>query len=127
MGKKSQSNGKNFETKLCWYLSDHNYFVIYNEKGISGSQPCDIIAIRNDEAILIEAKNLDSANGIFPLNRIEQNQIFAHRRYKQNGNYNFILTINWNSAVYTINFDSINFDEKSIDLKKLEPCWIWED
>ncbi len=121
MGKKQYELGKSFEEQLCWYLSDNGYYVMYNEKGITGSQPCDIIAIKNNIATLIECKNLESKSGIFNLNRIEANQIQAYKRLKLTDNSNMVLAICWNDNVYYINFDLLQFFDKSIDLKKIEP------
>lgn len=32
MGLKQYKVGKSFEEKLCWYLSNDGYYIIYNEK-----------------------------------------------------------------------------------------------
>lgn len=104
MGKQSQINGKEFEKRLCEFYSKKGYFVIYNEKGVIGSQCCDIIVIKNNIATLIEAKNLTNKNGIFNLDRVEQNQLLAYKKYTQCHNSHFILVINWNGGVYLIDF-----------------------
>lgn len=121
MGKKQYQLGKNFEEDLCWYLFKEGYYVLYNEKGISGSQPCDIIAIKNNIATLIECKNLENKTGKFNLSRIEANQLIAYKTLKSKENSNMILAIKWNDNVYFINFDLLQFFDKSIDLKKIEP------
>lgn len=64
MGYKGQKNGKEFEQKLCEYLSKKGYYVIYNEKGVTGSQPVDIVTIKNNQVTMIEAKNLESKNRV---------------------------------------------------------------
>ena len=60
MGKQSQINGKNFEQNLCKWFSSQGYYVIYNEKSVAGSQPCDAIIIKNNIATMVEIKNLDN-------------------------------------------------------------------
>ena len=70
MGKQAQINGKKFEENLCKYLSKKGYYVVYMEKGVVGSQPCDVIAIRNNLPLMIECKNLVAKNGLFPVSRI---------------------------------------------------------
>lgn len=65
MGIKQYKTGKKFEEELCWWLSNKGYFVIFNEKSATGSQPCDIVAIKNNFARLIECKNLESKNRHF--------------------------------------------------------------
>lgn len=101
MGKTSQINGKKFEQKLCQYYANNAYYVIYNEKGVTGSQPCDIIIIKHNIVTLIEAKNLDTSTGLFPIKRIEMNQRLAYKRFLACDNTNFVLAINWNrSSIY---------------------------
>lgn len=129
MGYKSQENGKKFEQKLCEYLSKDGYYVIYNEKGVTGSQPCDIIVIKDNKATMIECKNLEGT-GTFPLSRIESNQLHAYRKFKECGNTKFVLAIQWNNSVYIYDFGLIVLMKdkiKSIDLKGIEPNWRWED
>lgn len=127
MGKLSQRNGKRFEERLCEYFSKKGYYVIYNEKGVTGSQPTDIVIIKNNIATLIEAKNLDNTTGRFPLNRVEMNQHLAYKKYRSCKNTNFVLAINWNDGVYIIDFGLIQFYKNSIDLKALEPNFRWEE
>ena len=91
------------------------------KRELHGSQCCDIIAIKNNIATLIECKNLENKSGIFNLNRIEANQIQAYKRLKLTNNSNMIIAILWNDNVYFVNFDLLQFFDKSIDLKKLEP------
>jgi len=97
------------------------------KSGISGSQNCDIIAIRNNIATLIECKNLENKSGLFNLNRVEANQWSAYKTLKSRQNSNMILAILWNNNIYFVNFDLLQFFDKSIDLKKIEPNIIdWD-
>ena len=121
MGRKQYKLGKDFEEQLCWWLSSNGYYVIYNEKGMSGSQAADIVAIKNNVATLIECKNLENKTGIFNLNRLEANQWLAYKHLKETHNSNMIVAIKWDNKVYFINFDLLQFFDKSIDLKKIEP------
>ena len=98
------------------------------KNGITGSQPCDIVSIKNNIATLIECKNLENKTGLFNLNRIEQNQWLAYDKLKQCHNSNMILAILWNNNVYFINFDLLQFFNKSIDLKLIQPnIKNWEE
>lgn len=121
MGKKSYDNGKKFEEELCDYFSNQGYYVIYNEKGITGAQPCDIVIIKNNIATLVEAKNLDNKSGLFNLERVEENQRMAFRHFKKCKNSNFILAIKWNNKVWFIDFDLLQFYDKHINLKLIKP------
>ena len=130
MGKKSYTNGRKFEEELCDYFSSQGYYVIYNEKGITGAQPCDIVIIKNNIAILVEAKNLDNKSGIFNLDRIEQNQVLAYNKFRSCKNTNFILAIKWKNNIWLIDFGLLPYYQKSINLKQIEPNiknWDKED
>lgn len=127
MGKQSQINGKEFEIKMCNYLFKKGYYVIYMERAVTGSQPSDIVAIKDNIAILLECKNLENKNGIFTLDRVEQNQRLSYKRFKECGNNGFYLAIQWKNAVYMVNFELLKHFDGSLDLKKLEPDWRWQN
>lgn len=120
MGIKSYNNGKKFENDLADYLSEKGYYVIYNEKGVTGSQCCDLVIVKNNEACMIECKNLENKNGKFNLDRVEVNQLFAYKRYKECNNDYMFLAILWNNNVYFIDFGLLQYFSKSIDLTKID-------
>lgn len=121
MGKKSYDLGKRFEQDLCRYFSKQDYYVIYNEKGVTGSQPCDLVIIKGNIATMIDCKNIENETGMFPISRIEENQYLAYKRFKECGNSNFILAIKNNNNVYFIDFGLLQFYNKTIHLDKIEP------
>lgn len=121
MGKQAQINGKNFEIQLCWWLRKNGYYPEYHEKSASGSQNGDITAIKDNIAYKIECKNLENSTGRFPLSRIEMNQTLSYKTFKECGNSNFILAIRWVDNVYFIDFGLVQFYDKSIPLKDLDP------
>lgn len=118
---KSQYNGKKFEDEFCWFLSNNGFYVIYNEKNASGAQPVDVIALKNNEPFMFECKNLENKSGLFPLSRVESNQLHAYKKYTDCGNSKFALAILWNDNVYIIDFYLLQFFDKSINLKNVEP------
>lgn len=121
MGKKQQALGKSFEQNLCKWFSSQGYYVIYNEKSVAGSQPCDAIIIKNNVATMVEIKNLENMTGRFDLSRVEYNQLSSYKRFRECHNTNFLIVIRWGSNLYLIDFGVIQFYSKSIDLKKLTP------
>ena len=121
MGKTSQENGKTFEIQLCWWLRKNGYYPEYHEKSASGSQNGDITAIKDNIAYKIECKNLENSTGRFPLSRIEMNQTLSYKAFKECGNSNYILAIRWGDNVYFIDFGLVQFYDKSIPLKDLDP------
>lgn len=70
---------------------------------------------------MIEAKHIENKTGIFSLNNIQANQWSAYERCKICKNTNFILAIKWENNVYFVDFGLLQFFDKSIDLKKIEP------
>ena len=121
MGKQAQINGKKFEIQLCWWLRKNGYYPEYHEKSASGSQNGDITAIKDNIAYKIECKNLENSTGRFPLSRIEANQTLSYEAFKECSNSNFILAIRWGDNVYFIDFGLVQFYDKSIPLKDLDP------
>ena len=56
-----------------------------------GSQPCDLIAIKNDRATLIDCKTCNTH--LFPIKRIEENQRQAFKKYTECENMRYILAV----------------------------------
>lgn len=116
--------GSKFEKDFAEYLSKKGYWVHFIEGSAhTGSQPFDIIAIRRDFPELYDCKTLNNKNGLFPMSRIEENQRLAYERVRKcrNPETIFSLAILWNNDLYFFDFDDINFEDKSIDLKKINP------
>lgn len=115
--------GSKFEKDFMNFLGNKGYWVSFFEPKADGSQPCDIIAIRRDIAYLFDCKTLANKNGLFPISRIEENQRLAFQRLRKCRNHetDFSLVILWNNNIYMVDFDDINFEDKSIDLKKMQP------
>ena len=109
--------GNSFEKELAEILSKKGYWVTYlAPKQHIGSQPCDLIAIKNNKAILIDCKT--SKTHLFPISRIEENQWNASKRFLECGNKEYYIAIKYNESIYTIPINEINREEKSINLKE---------
>ena len=109
--------GNNFEFEYAKLLSEKGFWVAYQTpRQHVGSQPCDLIAIKDDNPILIDCKTCNSH--LFPIKRIEENQRQAYKKYKECGNINFILAIKYENKIFEINLDTIDFTQKNIDLDR---------
>lgn len=75
--------GNDFEQELCEKLSEYGFWVHSLAMNKAG-QPADIIAVRNKEAHLIDAKVCSSRG--FALSRVEENQELAMELWKESGN-----------------------------------------
>lgn len=108
--------GNSFEKEYAKILRERGYWVTFlTPKKNIGSQPCDLIAIKDDEPILIDCKTCKTH--LFPINRIEENQRQAFKRYNKCGNTKFILAIKYNNRIYKINMKDIDFKQKNLDLE----------
>lgn len=109
--------GNDFEKEYAEILSKKGFWVtlLTPQKNI-GSQPADIIAIKNDEALLIDCKTCEKH--LFPITRIEQNQRQAFKKYSKCNNTNYLIVIKYNNKIYEINMKDIDFTQKSIDLER---------
>lgn len=108
--------GNKFEKEYAEILRNMGYWVAYQTpRNRIGSQPCDIIAIKDNFPMLVDCKTCKTH--LFPLSRIEENQRQAYKRYKACGNEKFILAVKYNNRIYEINLNDIDFKQKSIDLE----------
>lgn len=116
--------GNKFEKDFAKYLSNKGFWVHYLEGSAhTGSQPCDLIALKRDCAELFDCKTLANKNGLFPISRIEENQRLAFQKLRKCRNHEtpFSLSILWQNNIYIVDFDDIDFSQKSIDLKDIYP------
>lgn len=110
--------GNNFEKEYANLLSKNGYWVTFlTPHQHTGSQPCDLIAIKNNKAILIDCKTCNTH--FFPTGRIEENQRQAYKKYSKCKNTHFILAIKYNNKIYEINMKDIDFEQKSIFLERV--------
>ena len=81
MNNKTLGNG--FEAELSEKLSEYGFWVHLLNANRAG-QPADILAVRNKEAHLIDAKVCSSKG--FALSRVEENQELAMNLWNERGN-----------------------------------------
>lgn len=116
--------GNKFEEDFAQFLSEKGYWVApFPGKAFTNSQPADLIACKNNVPYLIDCKTLSNKNGLFALTRVEQNQRLAYKRFRECGNFLYTLAILWNNDIYMIPLYSVNFKNKNINLKEINPQW----
>lgn len=76
--------GNSFEQELCEKLSEYGFWT-HNLAMNKSGQPADVIAVRNKQAYLIDAKVVSSSRG-FALSRVEENQDLAMDLWNTQGN-----------------------------------------
>ena len=67
--------GNSFEQELCEKLAEYGFWT-HNLAMNKSGQPADVIAVRNKQAYLIDAKVVSTSRG-FALSRVEENQDLA--------------------------------------------------
>ena len=114
-GKNNKRTGAEFEKEFCAVLSEKGFWVHFCTPAQNGSQPCDIIAVKNEEAFLIDCKTCKDKR--FNISRLEDNQIYAFRRWAKCGNKNRYIAIKHEDKIYWVDYDILEkIEGKSLEL-----------
>lgn len=102
--------GERFEEELCERLAEYGWWshnLAQNQVG----QPADVIAVKNDIAVLIDCKAC--ANDKFALSRIEGNQEGAMTLWGARGNRECYFAMKLtNGEIYMVHFEDLMKMEK---------------
>ena len=93
--------GNNFEREFCEQLADDGFWAHFMG-GSKNGQPADIIAVKNEIAYLIDAK--DCKNDVFEFRRIEDNQDMAMIKWEMCGNNQGLFALNTSKGVYMLRY-----------------------
>lgn len=121
--------GNRFEREFCEQLARDKFWAHFMG-GSKNGQPADIIAVRNEHAYLIDAK--DCQNDRFVLSRIEDNQDMAMRYWEMCGNNQGIFALNTSKGVYMLRYGIVQVLEiagiKSLNMQAIEEyCTPYEE
>jgi Holliday junction resolvase len=121
--------GNKFEREFCEQLARDGFWAHFMG-GSKNGQPADIIAVRNEHAYLIDAK--DCQNDRFPLSRIEDNQDMAMRYWEMCGNNQGLFALNTSKGVYMLPYGMVQVFEiagiKSLNMQAIEKyCTPYEE
>ena len=120
--------GGRFEEELCGLLAEHGWWA-HNMAQNQVGQPADVIAVKNNTAVLIDCKVC--ANDRFALSRIECNQEGAMTLWEARGNaYCYFAMKLTDGTIYMVHFDDLNlldsFGTKTIsDFSRYETLEEW--
>ena len=113
--------GNNFEREFCEQLARDKFWAHFMG-GSKNGQPTDIIAVRNEHAYLIDAK--DCQNDRFVFSRIENNQDMAMRYWEMCGNNQGLFALNTSKGVYMLRYGAVQVLEiagiKSLNRQAIE-------
>ena len=117
--------GNNFEQDMCSILAQHGYWVHFITPDARGAQPFDIVCAKNKIPYAIECKTLTFSRRYFTIDRLEDNQILAFKRWTLCGNGEPIIAVKQDEHIVTFRYaDLIN--AKKIDMKEFETHKYYE-
>lgn len=113
---RSRSNravGNSFEADLCELLAENGWWA-HNLAQNQTGQPADVIATKNNVAVLIDCKVC--SKNTFPFSRIESNQEGAMTVWQERGNAycGFALKLK-DESIHMVSFDEICFVKMTND------------
>lgn len=108
----NKQRGTAFEKEFCKLLKSRGFWVHFMSPSASGTQPCDIIAVRNEKAFLIDCKTCDDK--VFRIGRLEDNQRLAFYAFQKAGNHNCWVAVKYQDQVYMINYGILDREKKVV-------------
>ena len=113
--------GNEFEGEFCEILASDGFWAHFMG-GSKNGQPADIIAVRNEKAYLIGAK--DCQNDRFVFSRIEANQDTAMRYWEMCGNNQGLFALKTSKGIYMLAYGVVQVLEiagvKSLNMSAIE-------
>lgn len=101
----NRKDGLRFEAELCEKLAEHGWWAHDMAQSAAG-QPSDVIAVKNNKAVLIDCKVC--ASDKFQLSRIEPNQEMAMNLWYERGNQLAYFAVKFSSGlIYMISWDKL--------------------
>ena len=111
--------GREFEKYIVDWLSEKGFWVHRMAESNTGSQPFDIIALRNYKVCAFDCKVISTKRPYFPFSRVEENQILAFEKlmkcYKNNLTVGFMIY--FEGDIYFLSYQHFKVI-KNIDKKK---------
>jgi len=103
----NKAAGSRFETELCELLAQHGFWA-HNLAQNRAGQPADVIAVKNNLAVLIDCKVC--TKDCFALSRVECNQEAAMTMWRQRGNLECCFALRIRSGeIYMVDFADIGY------------------
>lgn len=121
--------GTAFEKEFCEQLAADGFWAHFMG-GNKNGQPADIIAVRDEKAYLIDAK--DCENDRFVFSRIEDNQDSAMRLWELCGNNQGLFALKTSKGIYILSYGRIQALQaigiKSINIYQMQNiCASYEE
>lgn len=104
--------GTEWEREFCKILEEQGFWVHFITPDKRGSQPFDIIAVKNGLAYAFECKTLNGNVKTFPKYRIEINQQMAFQKWLDCGNNMPYIAIKRGKTIHIVPWEDIRDKEK---------------
>lgn len=111
--------GTSFEKEVCDKLQKLGFWVHFITPDNRGAQPFDIIAVRRNVAMAVECKTLSTSQRYFPISRLEDNQIFAFKKWADCGNSSPMIAIKYGDEIKFVSYSLLEKEGK-VDMKDYE-------
>lgn len=117
----NKRSGTKFEREFADYLFSKGFWVLNVQPNQAG-QPADIIAVKNEKALLIDCKELKTKR--FELSRVETNQEMSMKLWNECGNGDSFFAIKLlNGEIYMMPFSIIRL-LKHDECKSFTVDWL---
>lgn len=113
--------GAKFEQEFVEILAKEGFWAHFLAPSPTGAQPFDVIAMRHGYAYCFDCKT--SVKPIFPITRLEDNQILAFDKWLRCGGLVPMVAVKYDNNIYLIAYTRLQ-REGSVDLRKAE---AWEE
>lgn len=105
---------------MCGIFSAKGYWVHFISADARGSQPFDVIAVKDGKPIVFDCKTCKDK--IFRIGRLEDNQVMAFEKWLSAGNPMPYVAVEHESCVYMIEYGRLK-EAGKIDLRKEDAVW----
>ena len=109
--------GARFEHEFVEILAKEGFWAHFLAPSPTGAQPFDVIAMKDGYAFCFDCKT--SVKHIFPLSRLEDNQILAFDKWLKCGGHTPCVAVKYDNKIYLIEYIRLQRDG-SVDLRKAE-------
>lgn len=111
--------GAKFEREFVEILAKKGFWAHFLAPSPTGAQPFDVIAMVHGCAYCFDCKT--SVKPIFPITRLEDNQMLAFDKWLQCGGHTPYVAVKYDNKIYLIEYTRLRL-EGSVDLR-IEDAW----
>lgn len=115
--------GNEFEAEMCERLNKAGYWVHFISPDVTGAQPFDIIAVKDNVPFAFDCKT--SVKRKFPISRLEVNQIMAFDKWIARGNSNPMIAVKYKDTIKIVSYWVLK-KLGTVDLESKNGVFDWE-